>query len=147
MKIACLEINSVYIIIQQKKRAFTGEKKKFFGHSLTSWNTSMYSQPLCLLFLVKTIHSNYTPKTFSQTHNNMKHSHCSSLPVFVHASNRAGCNSEDILERAFQKSWYFQSSQDWAWDFRDVTNGSSSTGTYTGSKNWKQQKPNEELCI
>lgn len=38
----------------------------------------------------------------------MKHSHCSSLLVFVHASNLAGCNSEDILEKAYQKSCYFQ---------------------------------------
>lgn len=126
----------------------------FFGHSLTSWNTSMYSQLLCLLFLVTTIHSNYAPKPFSQTYNNMKHSHCSSLLVFVHTSNLAGCNSEDILEKAYQKSCYFQSSQDWAWDFKDVTNGTcwevaalcciGSTSTYTGFKNWEQQKPDEE---
>lgn len=65
----------------------------------------------------------HTKDIFPKTHNNMKHSHCSSLLVFVHASNLAGCNSEDILEKAYQKSCYFQSSQDWAWDFKDMTNG------------------------
>jgi len=47
----------------------------------------MYSQLLCLFLLVTTINSNYTPQTFSQTHNNTKHSHCSSLPAFVRAPN------------------------------------------------------------
>lgn len=59
------------------------------------------------IFLVPTINSKYTAKPFSQTHHNMKHSHCSSLPIFAHASNLAECNSEDF-GNGTERSCYFQ---------------------------------------
>lgn len=100
----CWEINEVRLSSNSNKIGFYKTHHCVFWHFVTSWNNPIYSQLLCLLLLCTTINSSYTPKT----HNNMKLSHCSSLLMFVHASKVAGSNSEDTLEVAQPKSWYFQ---------------------------------------
>lgn len=106
MQIACLEINRVYIIIQQKKKNGLLQEKFFFWSLL---NILKYFYVFsAIMFIVLGYNNTFQLRTkdiFPKTHNNMKHSHCSSLLVFVHDSNLAGCNSEDILEKAYQKSW------------------------------------------